>query len=343
MSNELKKTVLNFLQNLPENPSDQFNKLFEFYRKSDRKQRAMELSYNRRGYSDQNLKNLLYDVKKVYDISDIEVLTVKKVEAEKEIKINAIPDYILDMSEEELRAWAKLEVTVPGDGIKEVIELAEKQGFEEIVKILAEELEALSFIDNKDDKGNGENLGIIDQENDKVLKNESKYENETIALRTEFPFLNNPNCPEKLFVVVGKRISAYRTYQELHQKLVTIEAGEVTIPEEEKLELIKICDAAFNENQALWNELNHYATTGEILGKHPLFREDNIKNEVDLMSAEDMFKFKNASSKYFSVQKKELVKHMNDPAKIELINERIADREFKLALVNAKMGVNAKE
>lgn len=329
MSNDLRKNVLDFLQNLPENPSDQFNQLFEFYKKNPRKQKALEISYNRKGYSDQGLKNLIYDVKKVYEITDLEVLTKKEVsESDHKFKIETIPDYVLDFTEEQLRSWAKSEVTTLGDGLQEVIILAEKEGFNEIVTILTEELN---------------NLKNPEKNKEIVVNGEKLQENDVEPLRTEFPFLNDPKCPDKLFIVVGRRISSYKVYKELHERLLKVESGEEKVSEEEKLELVKNCDEAFNENKALWDELNYYKENSKILGKHPLFREDNIKKEVDKMTTEEMFKLKQSSPKYFHDQNKALEKWAKDPVKLEAVNQKISDRKFKLSLVDAKIGANAKE
>ena len=84
MSQTLKLLVLAFLQNLPESPFEQFNKAFELYKQCPNKNKSAEMGYNRRGYNEQSLKNLLYDLQKLNSISDVE-LHDKEVIVEKSV------------------------------------------------------------------------------------------------------------------------------------------------------------------------------------------------------------------------------------------------------------------
>lgn len=162
---------------------------------------------------------------------------------------------------------------------------------------------------------------------------------ESKPLREEFPFLNAPDCPEVFYIVVGKKISTYKAWQDAQQKLAAIEAKEVEATPEEIDELAKTAEASFRENQELYNELNHYAQTGEILGKHPLFRESVAKREVEAMTLEQLSKFRNSSAKFFTDQKKKLIKYADNADKIAEIKSNIEDRKYKLGLVNAKLGI----
>lgn len=162
---------------------------------------------------------------------------------------------------------------------------------------------------------------------------------ELTPLREEFPFLDDPNCPEIMFVVVGKRISAHRAYSQLHAKLQEINDGTLTVPAEEKDQITKDCDAAYTENRLLWDELNYYGTEGKILGKHKLFRETVTKREVEAMDNEKLLSFRDSSPKFFST-KRTALKGEKDQNKIDKINQSVADREYKLKLVNAKLNVS---
>jgi hypothetical protein len=159
------------------------------------------------------------------------------------------------------------------------------------------------------------------------------------SLREEFPFLNDEKCPDVMYVVVGKRIAAYKRYQELHAKLQQVESGELTLSEEEKLQLIQDTEKAYAENRALWEELNHYATTGEILGKHDLFRERQLSQEVEDMSKEELLKYIGSSATFFSRKNKELKTAEAKGEDTAKIKQAIQEREFKLNLVNEKLGV----
>lgn len=388
MSQTLKLLVLAFLQNLPESPFEQFNKAFELYKQCPNKNRSAEMSYNRRGYNEQSLRNLLYDLQKLNNISDVE-LHDKEVFSEKtksnQYFINIIGAF--EQLSSEIRTKILQAVVVVqkfsdlienSDALKELVEL----GSQEFDKFKAENPEVLmedgalsledlyqayvseepNYFDNFQVEGL-EPVEPVTQDEDKKVKflNElsekaaavissvtgEKYEpvkvEELNSLRDEFPFLNEEGCPDIIYVVVGRRIAAYRKYQALHAKLQEVNAGTFFYTEEEKLQITTDCEAAFSENRLLWEELEHYAKTKEFLGKHPLFREDNIKKEVESMTQAQLVKYPSSSVKYFHDQKKALDKHKDNPEEIAKINARIADRQYKLALVNSKLGVNAGE
>jgi hypothetical protein len=160
------------------------------------------------------------------------------------------------------------------------------------------------------------------------------------ALREEFSFLDKVDCPDEFYVIVGRKIATFRRYQENHAKLQTLSSGELKLSEDEQLQLTQTVEADFRENRLLWDELNHYNTTGEILGKHIIFREKAIAKEVEMMDSKKLLNFVNSSTKYFHDQVKAKEKYAQDPEKLESIEQKIADREFKLSLVKKKLGVN---
>lgn len=297
MSQTLKLVVLAFLQNIPESPFEQFNEAFELYKQCPNKNRAAELSYNRRGFNEQNLKNLLYDLQKLNDITDVELHDKQILDSQKEIGITI-------------------------NGVGENLEGTETTE-ERKVKFLNELSEKATAVISE---VSGEDFEPVNIE-------------ELNSLRDELPFLNEVGCPDVMYVIVGRRIVAFRKYQALHAKLQEVNAGTIEISEEEKAQLTIDCEAAFSENRDLWDELEHFASTKEILGKHPIFREDNIKKEVEAMTNEQLFKYINATSKFFTQQKKELEKHKDNADKIAQINTKIEERKHMLSLVKAKAGI----
>ena len=164
------------------------------------------------------------------------------------------------------------------------------------------------------------------------------------SVRVEFPFLNDKDCPDELKILMADKITAWNRYLETHAYLQKIETGEVKESDEHKAELAKEAIFYFDENQKIYDELNVYAETGKVLGKHPIFKRLQLTREVEAMSAEELVKYKGSSAKYFSINKSDLAKaeKAKDADKIELITARVAEREQKLALVNKKLGINPK-
>ena len=391
MSHE-KQNVIAFLKEKDSlSPYEQFNKAFNFYRNHPRKSRSLELSYNRLGYSEQNLKNIIYDLHKMFDISEVEVHNTQVV--------------TLIKSDFQENDTTKLFIIAFG----EMSDVAKELAFQlfKVAQVYGEEILAVPSIKDYFDKINQELVGLICSNdlfleiNDSALDslaNHFKNEIESIEIseevrvlidaitpdtfapvntakndflndlsekaaavissvtgedakvikledfqnvREEFPFLNEDDCPDVMLIIVGKRITAFKKYQSLHAKLQEVNEGKLPeTTEDQKLQLTKDCEAAFAENRLCWEELKYYDTNKTFLGKHPVFFESNIKNEVDLMTNEELINFKNSSVKYFTDQRKQLLKHAGNKEKLDIVHKRISDREFKLSLVNAKLGVS---
>lgn len=164
------------------------------------------------------------------------------------------------------------------------------------------------------------------------------------SIRVEFPFLNDKDCPDEFKILVADKITAWNDYLTCHETLLKIESGELVTDDASKAEIAKAAIASFDENQKIYEELNAYAETGKVLGKHAIFKRLQLTREVEEMTADELHKYKGSSAKYFSVNKSDLAKaeKSKDTDKIELITARVAEREQKLALVNKKLGINPK-
>ncbi|AXP79184.1 hypothetical protein CJ739_84 [Mariniflexile rhizosphaerae] len=75
----MRNKVIKFLASLPEAPEDQFNEALLLYMKSPVPNPGLVRSYNQQGYSPQRLNELVYDLKKAFDISNSEIVVVPKV------------------------------------------------------------------------------------------------------------------------------------------------------------------------------------------------------------------------------------------------------------------------
>lgn len=197
---------------------------------------------------------------------------------------------------------------------------------------------------NTDPTDNKDNfLDELSSKANEIITKESGDVDGLLPIREEFSFLNDADCPDVMFTVVGKRIRAYKKYQELHEQLQKANSDEFGYTEEQKLQITTDCEAAYNDNQALWNELNHYNLNKTILGEHEIFRQSNIQKEVEFLTNDEMYKFKTSSVKFFHDQKKALLKNVGNVEKQTEINKKIADREYKIALINARLGIDDKK
>lgn len=383
--NSLKISILAFLQFLPESPFEQFNKGFELYRQLPNKSRTAEFTFNKSGYSERSLKNLLYDLQKLSGITDVEILnketqdTVmtlvpatafdKFIEGFNKLDQEVITKTLIlmkvsDQYGEEivfsnplLLEFFKGEFESLSELAESVKDLDKSSLVDNLVLLFENEIKAVNYPEdlqlildglekqvlplNPDDNLFNESLSEVEKEALKFIGtsvDQTITSDEYKSVREEFPFLNEKDCPDVLFVIVGRRITSYRAYQNLHNRLQEINDGKIEATEEEKLQLTLDVEAAFNENRKLWDELNHYNLNKEFLGVHPIFREDNIKKEVEIMTADELFKYRQSSATFFTRKRKELFKYADDADKLAEVKQDIDDREYKLSLVNAKIG-----
>jgi hypothetical protein len=339
MSQNIKAAVILFLVSLPKSKYEQFNKALGLYKKLPNKEDFQLQKLNRVGFSDSNLEFLLYDLKKLCAITDIDLVKAKP-QASPKMKVvgddepQVIPQFILDMNQEQLREWAKnSQVENRVAGLEEIIEIVLKdESFElvirgEITEILMEEL---TTILNSQEH----------QEYLKGLETENTTKSEHQPLREEYPFLNDKNCPDILHTVVGRKVAAFKRYEENHAKLQQVLDKTLELPKVEEDELAKLVEEDYNENLALHKELQYYKENGKLLGEHPLFAQTVITREVENMTKDECLKFINSSSKYFHDQTKKIEKASGDETKILNVNRLILNREFKLNLVKQKLGVS---
>ena len=74
----MKQDVIKFLNNLPASPVDQFNEALQHYIKAKDANKAIMQYHNIQGYSPQRLSELMYDLKKVYEITVADLAPVSK-------------------------------------------------------------------------------------------------------------------------------------------------------------------------------------------------------------------------------------------------------------------------
>lgn len=326
----LKILVIGLLADLPKSKTEQFNQAFELYRKSPHKNLGVERRLNMAGFTEDGLNGLLYDLKNLHSISDVEIKSYKKTPVEEILFVpGCIPNYVLEMSPIELKEWAKIECTEKGVGIPELIDLAEKDNMPEIAEVLIEAQKELSLEENLEDTGS----------TDTPSGKEEKTSDEAQAksIREEYPFLNDKDCPEELLIVVGKKIAAWKRYQALHEQIQNFDPE--TQSEEDLNKLTSEATKEYEDNQLLDAELKHYAEKKEVLAKHDSLIEYRLKKEVEQMNNDELMKFVNSSATYFSRKNKDLEKYKDDAEAVANIQNMIAARELKLKLVKNKLGI----
>jgi hypothetical protein len=157
-----------------------------------------------------------------------------------------------------------------------------------------------------------------------------------LGLREEFPFLNDENCPDVLKIAVADKLTAYQKHQEANELLQKHANKEVELSEDELKFLAESAVEAHRENTTLYDELLYFKEKGTFLAKHPLFWKEKIQQEVQLMSAEELLKYKKASDTFFK-RNDEYLKKSTSEERTKELQEKAAVRKYKNDLVDAKL------
>lgn len=154
---------------------------------------------------------------------------------------------------------------------------------------------------------------------------------EGLKLRDEYPFLNDPNCPNEFKVLVADKISAYKNYAAKHAE--TLEAADAGEAEDKLYELAKETLGNYEMNQEAKAELDFFRdTNGKILGKHPLLADLKLNQDVNEMTEADLVKARNnglkSVNKYKDAEGKEHLYELHTK-KLDLVTGRL-QKDFKM-------------
>lgn len=145
-------------------------------------------------------------------------------------------------------------------------------------------------------------LEFIQAERENVLVEESKTVpvevKKSIKLREQFPFLKEKDCPVILKALVNDLITTYDNYKAGRAQLFD------SMTQEEEAILARGIVDNFIENKQIFEELEHYKNTGQVLALHPAFEQEKVKAELDKMTGEELNKKHNALRKNISTNNK---------------------------------------
>ena len=131
---------------------------------------------------------------------------------------------------------------------------------------------------------------------------QKKHAPKVFRFRERFPFLAKEECPDVLKVLVADAITTHDNYTNAHAELAGKNDGETT-KETEKLSEEVVENMI--ENKAIWEELEHYEKTGELLGKHPKVKAAMASEEyADMADLELQRALTNARSNLSKAKKR---------------------------------------
>ena len=145
-----------------------------------------------------------------------------------------------------------------------------------------------------------------------------------IRFREKFKFLDKPDCPDELKVLVSDMFTALGKYKDAHAKLATM-PDDADLAEAARL--AEECVENYLANREMWEELEYY----EVLGKCAKLRA--LKEAQDIAALDDLELARRYSSAQAntSKQRKRLkeAEKSKDEGKIEAAREALAKWEAK--------------
>lgn len=137
-----------------------------------------------------------------------------------------------------------------------------------------------------------ENADRIDELTDELEAARSKYAEtpepvrKMIRFREKYPFLNSPDCPDILKILVADLFTSYDNYKVAHARLQVLadEEAEAAVADCEKVV------SEYLKNREIWDELEYYRENGAILGKAAKFREMEAAEDYTRLSEIDLMK-----------------------------------------------------
>jgi hypothetical protein len=149
-----------------------------------------------------------------------------------------------------------------------------------------------------------------------------------IRLRDEFPFLKDSDCPALLKILVADKLTAFGNYRDAHANLFK----EGITPEEFE-NSARLLVENYLENRLIYDELVHYKETKQILGKHPIFKREQVINELNNLSEADKVKKINNLRTYFSRDSKKLNELNPDDPAYQSLFEKVENWRWQLTVL----------
>lgn len=224
------------------------------------------------------IREILFDeLRKLAGLSEIEFTFLPRKAVQHMQGTSSLPDYNVIHGRPSLRykMMAKNDDT-------ELMELADSFG------VTVDELVSPDFQERV--LAMDENADRIDELTDELEAARSKYAEapepvrKMIRFREKYTFLNSPDCPDVLKILVADMFTAYGNYKAAHARLQVLgDADSATAAAD--------CETVVTEylkNREIWDELEYYRENGVILGKAAKFREMEAAEDLTKISDVDL-------------------------------------------------------
>lgn len=124
-----------------------------------------------------------------------------------------------------------------------------------------------------------------------------------IRFREKYKFLNDPECPDILKILVADMFTAYGQYKQAFAELQKLPDNAEAA---QALENCRTVVENYLRNREIWDELEYYRANGTILGKAAKFKELEVAEDLAELSDVDLMKKIQSAKVNISKNKKRL-------------------------------------
>ncbi|HUI32013.1 MAG TPA: hypothetical protein VLY84_00220 [Dysgonamonadaceae bacterium] len=299
---------------------ERFQVLFDLYRKHPEALPTLNRSFNAQGYSPANLRSIEYELKKTYKIKDSEVASFSA----KETKVVRLD--VKALSAELLAELQLLDFDVV-DYSKVLKPLANRVAKELDVKLEStKKVDLIAFL-------KGHTTNTVEAAPNPFIDAPEDVK-QGIKLRDEFPFLKDETCPDKFKILVSDKFTAYENFKSGREEIKKLLAEGAT--EADLFELAKSVVENFELNLEIYDELNYYKEHGQILGKHPIFKEEMMQATVDAYSTKELLKTQGNLRSYISRETK-VIEKMEDGDQKAALMQKVMDWTAELTMIDKRL------
>jgi len=367
----MKNQGLEYFKNLPKSKEEQFNKAFQLYKKCKEKSLSLERFYNQAGYSHTNLDALHYDLQKLLGITASQIKNFASAIKVVQLlpKIELTKDQVNETSSEDLINYftqEKIQFPVKPnfeteDGYAEMKAYIKENNIESPSLKKVDILEAIdieyhqflkdianNYFDGLNTQKNNQDdapIKVTATSAEEVFTNAPEEVKEAIKLRDEFPFLNEKDCPDEFYILVGKMFNHLKAYKKAHENLLVVLSADangedvgVKLSEEEINALALSAVENFQVQEDIRTELQYFKENGKVLGNHPIFIERKLKESIDALTVEAGTKKISNLENYIRRDNKHLetaIKAKNTED-IEKFTQKVKEWEIELSLIKTK-------
>lgn len=237
--------------------------------------RMLKKSFRKQGETEAMKAILFEELRKLAGLSEREFKSIRRNAKQ---PVTAIPV----KTQAQVQTQAKEQAKYSDDLL---MELAESFG------VTVDELVSPDFRDKV--LSMDENTDRVEELEEMLEEAEQKYKaapetvTKMIRFREKFPFLNSPDCPDILKILVSDMFTAYGNYKEAFARLEATpdDVNSLSTAEEAR----KIVEN-FIANREIWDELEYYRENDKILGKYDAVKKLSVRKGVENLSDIDIQK-----------------------------------------------------